>query len=101
MGRRKSIGYSVQKTKFSREMSINIDGFEIEKGEIIKIRGEYGVRFKFDSLVTNTETGSQWIDCFEVHKGQIGCWRSFRIEKIKRIPKRRSRVSRRKPSTTP
>jgi hypothetical protein len=101
MARRKIDSHEVQSTKFSRQSVIEIDGFEIEKGDLIKIRGEYGGRFKFDSLVTNTETGVQWIDCFEVFRGQVGCWRSFRVDKIKRIPKRRSSVRRRKSNPTP
>lgn len=81
-------------TKFSRERSIEIDGFVIEAGDMIKIRGEYGIKFKFHSLVTNTETGAQWIDCFEDHRGQTGCYRSFRIDRVKRIPNKRRRAKR-------
>lgn len=100
MGRRKTEGATLQPTKFSREYSIEKDGFTIDRGDMIKIRGEYGVQFKFDSLVTNTDTGVQWIDCFEVHRGQVGTYRSFRVDRIKRIPKRRpKRDSRRKSST--
>lgn len=101
MARRKVDSTKVQATKFSREYSIDIDGFTISRGDIIKIRGEYGVQFKFHSFVTNTETGVQWIDCFEVYRGQVGTYRSFRVDRIKRIPKRRSKVGRRrKPSAT-
>ena len=100
MARRKVDAASVQPTKFAREYSINIDGFEIARGDIIKIRGEYGVQFKFDSFVTNTETGVQWIDCFEVHRGQTGTYRSFRVERIKRMPKRRAKSVRRRKSST-
>lgn len=101
MARRKAESFILSETKFDREYSITLDGFQIEKGDLLKVRGEYGLRFKFDSLVTNTETGSQWVDCFEVHRGQVGCWRSFKIDKIKRIPKRRVKGdSRRKARTT-
>lgn len=100
MARRKvTEATQVQETKFAREYSITIDGFEISRGDLIKIRGEYGVKFKFDSLVTNTQTGVQWIDCFETHRGQVGCWRSFRLDRLKRIPKRRSKVERRRRSS--
>jgi hypothetical protein len=101
MSRRKNVA-EVSPTKFSREAEVTVDGFVITRGEMIKIRGEYGMRFKFDSLVTNTETGVQWIDCFENHRGQSGCYRSFRVDRIKRIPKRRSsaKVRRRRASTT-
>ena len=87
-------------TKFSREYSLELDGFTINRGDIVKIRGEHGVQFKFDSLVTNTLTGVQWIDCFEVHRGQTGTYRSFRVDKIKRIPKRRKTSVRRRKSST-
>ena len=99
MRRRKEV--QLKETHFSREYSIEVDGFVIERGDSIKIRGEHGGTFKFDSFVTNTKTGSQWIDCFESHRGQSGCYRSFKLDKIKRIPKRRSsgRVRRRKLDT--
>jgi hypothetical protein len=90
----------LQPTKFAREYSIQVDGFTIERGDIIKIRGEYGVQFKFHSFVTNTQTGVQWIDCFEVFRGQVGTYRSFRLDRVKRIPKRRKSDRRRKSSTT-
>jgi hypothetical protein len=81
----------VSETIFSREYEIQIDSFVISKGDIIKARGEYGTRFKFDSLVTNTLTGSQWVDCFEMQKGVATAYRSFKIDKIKRIPTKRSK----------
>jgi hypothetical protein len=60
------------------------------------------MRFKFDSLVTNTETGAQWVDCFEVYKMRTGVLRSFKIDRIKRIPKKRGRRAKRTTaSTTP
>jgi hypothetical protein len=77
------------KTKFSRELELSVDGFSIVQGEIIKIKGENGMKFKFHSLVTNDETGIQWIDCFEIERGVIGAQRSFRPDRIKRIPKKR------------
>jgi hypothetical protein len=43
--------------------------YTIEKGELIKVKDEWGMRFKFDSLVTNTETGAQWVDCFRGLQG--------------------------------
>jgi hypothetical protein len=64
-------------------------GKTIEKGEIFRVSGEYGLKFKFDSLTTNPETGSEWVDCFEVFRGRAGAFRSFRSERIKRIPKKR------------
>lgn len=78
-----------EQTKYSRETEVVVDGFTIVQGETIKIKGESGIKFKFHSLVTNTETGSQWIDCFEIWRGSIGVQRSFKTDRIKRIPKKR------------
>lgn len=91
----------LKETNFSREFSIEVDGFTIERGDEVKVRGERGGKFKFDSFVTNTKTGSEWVDCFETHRGQAGCYRSFKVDQIKRIPRRRSSgtVRRRKSNT--
>lgn len=94
MGRRKKIEATIAPTKFARESSIIVDGFEILRGEIIKIKDEYGCKFKFDYLVTNTETGSQWIDCFEIIGHTASVYRSFSLDRVKRIPKRGKRAKR-------
>jgi hypothetical protein len=98
MARRKKV--ELPPTKFERTHLIEVDGWEIERGELIKVKDEYGLKFKFDSLVTNTETGSQWVDCFEMFRGQVGVQRAFRLDRIKRIPRKRSSglVRRRKAS---
>lgn len=70
------------------------DGFEIKQGDLIKIKGEYGLKFKFYALTTNTITTAQWIDCFEVSRGQVGAFRSFRTERLKRVPTRGKRAKR-------
>lgn len=85
---------SQQQTHLVRQYEIEIDGYLISKGDIIKIQGQHGVKFRFDCLVTNTTNGVQWIDCFELYKGIVQSWRSFRPDMIKRIPKRRKRVNR-------
>jgi hypothetical protein len=82
-------------TKFVREHSMQVDGFDIAHGDIIKISGEYGLKFKFDAVVTNTETGSRWVDCFELFRGQAQCFRSFGLDQVKRIPQRGKRGRRR------
>jgi hypothetical protein len=90
MSRRKKV--EITPTKFFKFPEVTLPGDKIvERGEIIKISGEHGMRFKFDSLVTNTETGAQWIDCFEVHKMRTGCLRSFTADRIRKIPVRRRR----------
>lgn len=78
-------------TKFSREYELKIGNFIIAAGDIIKIEGEHGGKFKFHSLVTNTENGLVWVDCFELHKASMGAWRSFAPERVKRIPTKRGR----------
>lgn len=78
-------------TKFQREYEMVIDNFIIERGELIKVRDEWGMKFKFDCVVTNTETGDTWVDCYEVHKMRTGCLRAFKLDRIKRIPKRRGK----------
>lgn len=80
--------------KFQREDNLVLDGFEIKHGDTIKIRGEFGAKFKFQYLVTNTDTGAQWIDCFEIIGTVPSVFRSFRVDRIKRIPKRGKRAKR-------
>ena len=82
----------ISPTKFSRVYDLEIGNFTISNGDLIKIQGEHGMRFKFHSLTTNTETGVTWVDCFEVHKrAGAGCFRSFRVDRVKRIPTKRGR----------
>jgi hypothetical protein len=82
---------AVRDSIFHRKYEIWIGTRLVVPGEIIKINGEYGSRFKFHSLVTNTITGSQWIDCFEIQKGAVSAWRSFKSDRIKLIPIKRGR----------
>ena len=81
----------VAPTKFSRVYEVQVGTFTIVKGDIIKIQDEHGRKFKFDSIVTNTETGATWVDCFEVYKATTGQYCSFSIDRIKRIPTRRGK----------
>jgi hypothetical protein len=77
-------------TQLLKEPQVTLpSGKIIEQGEIFRVSGEYGLKFKFASLTINPETGSQWVDCFEVFRGRAGAFRSFRVERIKRIPKKR------------
>jgi DUF971 family protein len=80
--------------KFVREDRVVVNGFEIVKGDTIKVVGQYGLKFKFDSFVTNTETGATWVDCFEIFRNSASQYRSFRLEQIKRIPQRGKRAKR-------
>jgi hypothetical protein len=82
------------RTKFQRVSEIDVDGFTIVQGDLLKIKGEYGSKFKFYSLTKNIETGAEWIDCFEISRGQIGAFRSFKPDRIKRIPQKGKRAKR-------
>lgn len=66
-------------------------GKVINNGDIIKIKGEYGTKFRFIGHTVNKRTGATWIDCFELERGQVRAWRSFKEDRIKpiHIPKKR------------
>lgn len=93
MGRRKKT--IISETKFERTYEYAFEHINdtLKPGDLFKVSGEYGMKFKFASVVTNKETGAQWIDCFEVHRGkgglQSGVQRSFKFDRIKRIPRKR------------
>ena len=65
------------------------EGRVIEENEIIKIKGEYGTKFKFKAFVTKLDNGAQWIDCMELERGVVSKWRSFKADRIKPLPKTR------------
>lgn len=91
MGRRKKY-VSPIKNKFDRKQEYMLEGGRvIEHGEIIKIVGEHGGKFRFLEHVTNSETGAEWIDCFELRQGIPSGWRSFRCDRIKPLPKKRTK----------
>jgi hypothetical protein len=82
--------------EFSREYEAVLpNGKTIIAGELIKIMGEYGTTFTFTSLTTNVETGVSWIECREMNKGQIGAFRAFYIDRVKKLPVRRKKRVRR------
>lgn len=90
---RSRIKVTAKPTKFQRVHEMTIGNFTVERGDLIKIQDEWGMRFKFDSITTNIETGAFWVDCFEVHKKRTGSLRAFKIDRVKRIPKRRGKQS--------
>jgi hypothetical protein len=92
MSRRKQI--PVKPTYFVTEPYMEVDGFPISQGDIIKVHGEWGAKFKFMGVTTNNLTGSSWVDCFEIIKGVPSVFRSFKQDRIKRVPKRGKRASR-------
>lgn len=98
MGRRKKVSTV---DPFVREDSLQISPtITIQRGDIIKIEGEHGLKFKFLSVVTNPRTGVIWVDCFELQKGGTEkayicrAFRSFYPDRVRHIPKRRKRVPR-------
>ena len=91
---RKRIHQEPTPTKFLRKPEISVDGFTISQGDLFKVKGEYGNKFKFLGHITNLETGSQWVDCFEIVRGQVGALRSFKSDRIKRIPQKGKRAKR-------
>ena len=76
--------------KYIRSSNYTLEGGRIiEYGEVIKISGEYGNKFRFLEHVINVENNAEWIDCFQLHNGIPSGWRSFKPERIKPLPKRR------------
>ena len=92
MGRRKKT--EVKPSNFETVPYMTIDGFEVNAGDIVKVKGEYGVRFQFVGVTTNTLTGSTWIDCFEIFRGKAQQFRAFKQDRIKRVPQRGRRAKR-------
>ena len=92
MARRKQA--AVQESNFKTEPYMEIDGFSISEGDIIKVKGEYGIKFKFVGVTTNTLTGSQWVDCFEIFRGSAQQFRAFKEDRIRRVPQKGKRARR-------
>lgn len=80
--------------RFVREYKMIVDGFEIVKGDMIKIYGQYGQKFRFECVTTNSATGAVWIDCFEIMGKVASTYRAFKVEDVKRIPQRGKRAKR-------
>ena len=105
MARLKKVnGYGLDVSeRYIRDDTLTLpDGNVIERGGMFKIRGknsfgvgEWGLMFKFNYLVTDTKSGNIYVECFEMFRGRAGVMRAFPIERIKRIPKKRSKRVRR------
>lgn len=91
MGRRKKYVSPIMNKFYRKQEYVLESGRIIEHGEIIKIAGEHGCKFRFLEHVTNSETGVEWIDCFELRQGIPSGWRSFRCDRIKPLPKKRAK----------
>lgn len=92
MGRKKEI-VSPLAHLYHREPTFTTpEGRVIEPGEIIKIKGVWGTKFRFKEYVQRTDDNAkEWIDCYELEKGQNCGHRSFRPELIKPLPKRKNK----------
>ena len=84
----------VAPSHFVTEPYMELDGFAINAGDTIKVKGEYGTKFKFVGVTTNELTGSQWVDCFEIFRGKAQQFRAFKEDRIKRVPQRGKRAKR-------
>lgn len=94
MAKKKEYEIPEMAKKFVRQDRMIADGFEIVRGDIIKIVGQYGLKFRFHSLTTNAETGAVWVDCFEMYRNTASQFRAFSPELVKRIPQRGKRAKR-------
>lgn len=91
---RKSNKKEIKPSDFVTVPHLQLDRFEISAGDIIKVYGERGSKFKFIGVTTNSRTGSQWVDCFEIINGISSVFRSFKQDRIKRVPVRGKRAKR-------
>jgi hypothetical protein len=95
MGRKKKV-VSPLEHLYNRTPEYTLEsGRTVSEGEVIKIDGVWGTKFKFKEHVIRTDNGKQWIDCYELEKGVNCGLRSFYPERIKPMPirKRRKRKS--------
>ena len=92
MGRKRKA--EVKESHFVTEPYMEVGGFPIHAGEIIKVNGEWGSKFKFVGVTTNTLTGATWVDCFEIIGTVPSVFRSFKLDRVRRIPKRGKRAKR-------
>jgi hypothetical protein len=97
MGRpKKFVVPEIARKYFREESAVLPTGQTIERGDIFKVKGknsygvgEWGLTFKFNYLVTNTETNKIYVECFEMYRGRAGVMRAFTLDRIKPIPKKR------------
>ena len=75
-------------SNFIKESEVTTpDGKLVSEGDIIKIHGEHGKKFRFSKFVTRQDNGLTWIDCYEMDKNLPCGLRSFRLERVRIIPK--------------
>ena len=93
MARRKK--YEVKDPFIREDSMITAAGKTVAHGDIIKIHGEWGTKFKFLNLVTNPSNGAIWVDCFELERGITARFRAFRPDRVKALPKKRGKRAKR------
>ena len=92
MGRRKNVVSPLAHLYHREPTYTTSEGRIIEAGEVIKIKGVWGTKFKFIEYVQRTDDAAkEWIDCYELEKGQLCGHRSFRPELIKPLSKPKKR----------
>ena len=89
MSRRKKINSPFAHLYYREPQYTLESGRTIERGEVIKIHGINATKFRFVEYVRRTDTGVEWIDCYELEKGVPCGMRSFRPNRIKPLPKKR------------
>jgi hypothetical protein len=97
MGRpKKFVVPEIARKYFREESAVLPTGQTIERGDMFKVKGknsygvgEWGLTFKFNYLVTNTETNKIYVECFEMYRGRAGVMRAFTLDRIKPMPKKR------------
>ena len=97
MGRpKKFVVPEIARKYFREESAVLPTGQNIERGDMFKVKGknsygvgEWGLTFKFNYLVTNTETNKIYVECFEMYRGRAGVMRAFTLDRIKPMPKKR------------
>lgn len=87
MQRRKK--YKHSESKLDINPTFIVGNREITTGDIVKVHGEHGSKFKIIGFVTNTQTGHQWVDCYALCKGVPAQTRAFTLDRIKPLPRKR------------
>ena len=79
------------KSRLDLNPSFTVGNREVVAGEIVKVHGEWGLKFKVIGLVTNTSTGVQWVDVYELSKVVPAQTTAFYLERIRPLPRKRKR----------
>lgn len=83
--------YKPKQSRLITESTFMVGSREVTAGDIVKVYGVYGEKFKIIGLVTNTLNGIQWVDCYSLSKGVPAQTRAFYLDRIKPLPRKRKR----------